>query len=280
MAIIIEIVFLSLATIISIICGILIGRQVLIKPNALRLTCFFCTLLNISLLIFGYTRLFIDFPDVLWYYDVYLLLSAIYSEALCICILNLGQRFYPRDYWNTSLFKFAVVSLILSAVSCLTTVVIVILDCYEIIATIFFIISLTSFVICGWAAFTYSFLPIFSSHSHVQSHLNHFNTAIGIYYMVSLGIIACASVVCHIFLHISGGPSSAVWQIGASVDIILRSIVIIIVGTPPPERLIQKLRIKLFERAIVNVTLRERGVVSTGIIMDEFCGWKMDQQIN
>ncbi|CAG8789134.1 14085_t:CDS:2, partial [Gigaspora margarita] len=95
-----------------------------------------------------------------------------------------------------------------------------------------------------------------------------------------LGIIACASVVCHIFLHISGGPSSAVWQIGASVDIILRSIVIIIVGTPPPERLIQKLRIKLFERAIVNVTLRERGVVSTGIIMDEFCGWKMDQQIN
>ncbi|CAG8644843.1 365_t:CDS:1, partial [Dentiscutata heterogama] len=124
------------------------------------------------------------------------------------------------------------------------------------------------------AAFTYSFLPIFSSRSHVQSHLNHFNTAIGIYYMVSLGVVACSSIICHIFLHISGGPSSEEWQVGASVDIMLRSIVIIIFGVPPPEYLIQKLRIKLFERAIINVTIRERGVVSTGIIMDEFCEWQ------
>ncbi|CAG8748568.1 27525_t:CDS:1, partial [Dentiscutata erythropus] len=92
--------------------------------------------------------------------------------------------------------------------------------------------------------------------------------------MVSLGVIACSSIICHIFLHIFGGPSSEEWQIGASVDIMLRSIITIIVGVPPPECLIQKLRIKLFERAITNITIRERGVVSTGIIVDGFCEWQ------
>ncbi|CAG8607669.1 9042_t:CDS:2 [Cetraspora pellucida] len=82
--------------------------------------------------------------------------------------------------------------------------------------------------------------------------------------MTFLGTIACASVICHIFLHISGGPASEEWHVGVSVDIMLRSIVIIIVGVPPPENLVQRLRMKLFEKTYIDVTLRERGVVSTG----------------
>lgn len=166
--------------------------------------------------------------------------------------------------------------LLIGNLCCISSFVLIMLESDQLYITVGFIITLFLFIIAGCFSFIYSFTPIFTTIKDKATNnknkifrkkqLNPANAAIGIYYMSLLGVIVISALGCYITIHVLGGPSGRAWKIGACIDVILRYAVIMTVGLPPPKSLIHFIKMKIFGMAAINVSIRERGVVSSGIV--------------
>ncbi|RHZ88445.1 hypothetical protein Glove_22g169 [Diversispora epigaea] len=279
-----EIAVFSTAAIISIACTGLMGYYTYLIPSKLRITCLFCVPLHLSILLLGFTRAFFDIPELKWYNNSYLLLTSIYSSALVICIMDIGKsKFYLKNNYNTPLYKSAIIFLFAGNLTCVSSLVLVMLEGDPLLIKLGFSITVISFMISGCIAFAYSFAPIISTikykptnrnlininnskkSNYRKKQLNPRHAAIGIYYIIALGTMAILSMTCHIILQIYG-PASFQWHFVTFADVVIRFGVIMVVGMPPSKKLLKFIQNKLFGMNALNTSIRERGVISSGIV--------------
>ncbi|CAG8558014.1 263_t:CDS:2 [Diversispora eburnea] len=124
-----EIIAFSTSVIIAIACTVAIGYQTYIIPNKLRITCLLCVPLHISSLLLAFTRSFFGSPELKWYTNSYLLITSIYSSASILCIMDIGKsKFYPQNYYNTTLYKLAIIFLSAANIICVISIVLIMLE--------------------------------------------------------------------------------------------------------------------------------------------------------
>ncbi|CAG8453032.1 6647_t:CDS:2 [Diversispora eburnea] len=170
--------------------------------------------------------------------------------------MDIGKtKFYPKDDYNTSIYKAAIIFLFAGNLCCISSFVLIMLEGDQLLITLGFSITVIFFVISGCLAFVYSFAPIFLT----------------IKYKPKNRTVAVLAIACHIVLQVLGGPASFAWQVGTCADVLIRFGVITIVGMPPPKKLLKFIKNKLYGMNALNTSIRERGVISSGIVELERC---------
>ncbi|CAG8490033.1 11206_t:CDS:1 [Paraglomus brasilianum] len=213
-------------------------------------------------------RVQLSSPEDRWYWFSFFLLIAIYPTALVGSIIDLGRQFYPSDEWNNHLFKIAVGTLTAFDIANLIFAGLTATD--KLPVPFIYAATITIVDICaGVLAFVYAFFPVMTVRTqNNKRRVNASTAAVGVWYTAVIGTMALVYIIVFSVILALGGPEGKTWYIGFAFDSIIRSITTLAVALPPPKTVIPALKNRIFGRGMMSLAIRERGVVSTGIIVE------------
>ncbi|CAG8449619.1 5745_t:CDS:1 [Ambispora leptoticha] len=123
-------------------------------------------------------------------------------------------------------------------------------------------------------SFGYTFAPVIISHWNPNNpklqntgHIKPMNAAVATWYLVVLGIL-CSIYLASYISSFFDGDAIEYLSAKTSFDSIIRSVISVVLASSPPKRFIEIIKSIVINRRPLNNFIRDRGVVSTGMIGD------------
>ncbi|CAG8753714.1 5647_t:CDS:2, partial [Ambispora leptoticha] len=267
-----EVVIICLIT--STLSTFFIIYKVITSSTRLRLACLIGTLIIQIRAIVHLIRCLTNSISTIAFWLLIALESAVYTTIIVIFILDMGRKFYQNIYWNTLLFKLILFGIVLFNVLNSITITFLIIDTTKEPRHILWAVQMIVGILTMMLSFGYTFAPVISSHWNPNNpkllktgHIKPMNAAIATWYLVVLSILSAiylASYIASIFV----AEEIIYLPAKTSIDSIMRSMISVVLASSPPKRFIETIKSIVINRRPLNNFIRDRGVVSTGMIGD------------
>ncbi|CAG8449604.1 5744_t:CDS:2 [Ambispora leptoticha] len=250
--------------------------KVITSFTRLRFACLIETLIIQTCAIVHLIRCLTNSISTIAFWILVALENAVYTTITVIFILDMGRKFYQNIYWNTLLFKLILFGIVLFNILNFITATFLITDVIKAEPiNILWMVQMIVGILTMMLSFGYTFAPVIISHWNPNNpklqntgHIKPMNAAVATWYLVVLGILCSIYLALYIASFFEDGDAIEYLSVKTSVDSIIRTVITVVLASSPPKRFIEIIKSIVINRRPLNNFIRDRGVVSTGMIGD------------